>query len=82
VTLGVIATSLVIGACRGEPHSIRDCLTIAGWLLLLGWMGTLLVVAAVSFAVIVRWLFRRVARSTSHKSKVGGVADEWLGGPP
>jgi hypothetical protein len=82
VTIGVVAISLVIGASRREPHSIRDCLMIAGWLLLLAWMGTLLVVAAVSFAVIIRWLLRRVARSTSRKATVGGVADEWLDGPP
>lgn len=82
VTLGVLASSLVIGACRGEPHSIRDCLTIAGWLLLLGWMGTFLVVAVVTSVRITPWIFRRVRRSTSHGLKVGGgVADEWLDGP-
>jgi hypothetical protein len=85
VTLGVFVSSLVIGACRGawrgELDSIRDSLMIAGSLLLLGWMGTLLSVTLISIPEVICWSFRRIARSTSYKSKVGGVADEWLDGP-
>ncbi len=82
MTIGVVATSLVIGAYQAEPESIRDCLMIAGWLLMLAWMGTLLVVAMVSFAEITPWIFRRAARWASRRPKVGGgVPDEWLDGP-
>ena len=52
VSIGVVACSLVIGACwgawRGELGSIRDSLMIAGFLLLISWIATLLIVAAVS----------------------------------
>lgn len=80
----VVATSLVIGANEGEgePESIQDCLIIAGWLLMLVWAGTLLVVAVNSLAVIVSWIVRRAGRATAHESQVGGgVADDWLDGP-
>lgn len=77
-----MATSLVIGAYHAEPQTLQDCLMIAGWLLLLGWMGTLLVVAVVLFVRLTPWIFRRVRRSTSQELKVrGGVADDWLDGP-
>lgn len=78
----VVAISLVIGANEAEPESIQDCLIIAGWLLMLVWAGTLLVVAVNSLAIITLWIFRRVRPATAHKTKVGGgVADEWLDGP-
>jgi hypothetical protein len=82
LSLLVVATSLVIGVNEAEPESIQDCLIIAGWLLMLGWAGTLLVVAVNSLAVIISWSFRRVGRATAHKSQVaGGVEDDWLDGP-
>jgi membrane protein implicated in regulation of membrane protease activity len=83
LSLLVVATSLVIGANDTQPEAIQDCLIIAGWLLMLVWAGTLLVVAVNSFAIITLWIFRRVRRATTHKTKVGGgVADDWLDGPP
>ena len=82
VTIGIAATSLVIGAYQAEPESIRDCLMSAGWLLMLGWIGTLIVVAMVSFARITPGIFRQVARKALRRPKVaGGVEDEWLDGP-
>lgn len=81
LSLLVVATSLVIGANEAQPESIRDCLIIAGWLLMLVWAGTLLVVAVNSLAIITLWIFRRVRRSAFRDLKVGGVADDWLDGP-
>jgi len=82
VSLVVVATSLVVGANEAKPESIRDCLIIAGWLLMLVWAGTLLVVAVNSLAIITLWIFHRVRRTTIHKAKAGGgVADDWLDGP-
>jgi hypothetical protein len=82
VSLLVVATSLVIGANEAKPESIQDCLIIAGWLLMLVWAGTVLVVAVALLAGIMSWIFRRAGRATIHKSQVGGgVADDWLDGP-
>lgn len=81
LSLLVVVISLVIGANETEPEAIRDCLMIAGWLLMLVWAGTLLVVAVNSLAIITLWIFRRVGRATTHKAKGGDVADDWLDGP-
>lgn len=81
LSLMVVATSIVIGANEAKPESIQDCLIIAGWLLMLVWAGTLLVVAVNSIAIITLWIFRRVGRATARRSQVGGVADNWLDGP-
>ena len=86
LTLGVVAGSLVIGAgreaWRGELDSLRDALAIAGFLLLVSWMATLLAVTLISIPEVALWSFRRVARWTSRQPQVGGgVADEWLDGP-
>jgi hypothetical protein len=85
VTIGVVACSLAIGACRGawrgELDSIRDSLIIAGVFLLIFWMTTLLVVAVVSIPDVVIWSYRRFVRWSYRKPKVrGGVADDWLDG--
>ena len=83
VTLGVLASSLVIGACQGDFLSIRDSLTVAGCILLICWMATLFVVSLISIPEVVIWSCRRIARGTSRKPMIGGgVADDWLDGPP
>lgn len=86
VTIGIVASSLVIGACRGawrgELDSIRVSLMIAGCLLLISWMVTLFFVALVTIPEVVLRSFRRVVRWASRRSNVGGgVADAWLDGP-
>ncbi len=81
LSLLVVATSLVIGANEAYPEAIRDCLIIAGWLLMLVWAGTLLVVAVNSLAIVTPWLFSRVGRAPIHEAKIGGMADDWLDGP-
>jgi hypothetical protein len=86
VTIGVLACALAIGACRGawrgELDSFRDSLMIAGCLLLISWMMTLFIVAAVSIPEIIFWSYRRVVLWSYRKPNVGGgVADEWLDGP-
>ena len=86
VTLGVIASSLVIGAgrgaWRGELDSLRDSLAIAGFLLLICWMVILFAVTLISMPEVALWSYRRVAHWASRKPTVGGgVGDEWLDWP-
>ena len=82
VTLGVLVSSLVIGACQGDFLSIRDSLMIAGCILLICWMATLFVVTLISIPEVVLWSCRRIARRASRRPNAGdGVADDWLDGP-
>jgi hypothetical protein len=82
VTLGVLASAVAIGACQGSFLSIWDSLTVAGCILLICWLATLLVVTMIWIPEVVLWSYRRIARWAFRKPMAGGgVRDEWLDGP-
>jgi hypothetical protein len=83
VTLGSVASSLVIGAWRGGLDSILVSLAIAGVISLTYWVMTLFFVTLIVIPGIALRLFRRVCRGSHRSPEVrGGVADGWLDGPP
>jgi hypothetical protein len=82
VTVGSVASSLVIGVCRGGLDSILVSLAIAGAISLIFWMMSLFAASLILIPNIAIWLFRRVVRNmSSNPGAGGGVTDEWLDGP-
>jgi hypothetical protein len=81
VTLGAVASALVIGACRGGLDSILVSLALAGAISLLFWTMTLFVVTCILIPEVAIFVFRRASRRSYRNPTVGGVADEWLDGP-
>ena len=82
VTMGSVASSLVMGVCRGGLDSILVSLAIAGAISLIFWMMSFFALTLILIPNIAIWLFRRVVRRLPANSGAGGgVADEWLDGP-
>ena len=82
VTIGAIASSLVIGACWGRLDFILVSLSIAGVISLIFWVISLLAVTLILTPKIALGLFRRLARKSSANRRTGGgVTDKWLDGP-
>jgi hypothetical protein len=82
VTIGAVASSLVIGACWVRLDYLLASLAIAGAISLIFWMVSLLAVTSILIPNIAIWLFRHVVRRLpANLGAGGGVADEWLDGP-
>jgi hypothetical protein len=82
VTIGAVASSLVIGACWVRLDYLLASLAIAGAISLIFWVVSLFALTLILLPNMAIWLFRGVVRRlSSNPGDGGGVADEWLDGP-
>ena len=81
VTLGSVASGVVIGTGLGTLDAILTGVTLALVISLLFWLGALVVSACVLLGRLADRVIRSPDREVPQGSGGGGVRDSWLDGP-